>query len=207
MKMSGITSIPKKSGQLNNSVLRYLVAVVLIATSGMLVFENTHAQSTDSASHTQNLNNVDIYTLIETVSRRTGKNFIVDPRVKANITAMLPVELEGDQFYELFLSILDVHGLAAVPAGNLIKIVPAAVGVQSAVPVQSGQSEANDELITRVIPVVNVPAQQMIEVLRPLLPQAASISAETTSNTLVITDRAANINRLEEIVRSLDIRD
>jgi len=207
MKMSGIGNNSNDLGKLDRSALSRSVAVVLIAIAGLVAFGNTRAQSTDSTSQAQQLNNVDIHSLIETVSRRTGKNFIVDPRVNASITAMLPTALEGDQLYELFLSILDVHGFAAVPAGSFIKIVPAAAAVQGAVPVLGDQGGAGDELVTRVIPVVNVPAQQMIAVLRPLLAETASLSAETNSNTLIITDRAANINRLEKIIQSLDHRD
>jgi len=207
MRLSGVKSNPTNLMKFSYFVFPRLVAAALVAMSGLVAIENTYAQSVDSTSQTQTQKNIDIHSLIETVSRRTGKNFIVDPRVQATITIISPAVLEGDQLYESFLSILDVHGLAAVPAGNLIKIVPATVGVQGAVPALSDQYGADDELVTQVIPVVNVSAQQLIPVLRPLLPEAASISAEATSNTLIITDRAANINRLEEIIRSLDIRD
>lgn len=205
--MSDSGAMSFKFGIDNNTALLRSVAVLMIAMSALLTFENTQAQPTNSASQTQTLNNVEIHSLIEMVSRRTNRNFIVDPRVQATITAVLPTALEGDQFYELFLSILDVHGLAAVPAGSFIKIVPVSVGVQGAVPVQRTQNSLDDELVTRVIPVLNVSAQQMVAVLRPLLPEAASFSAEATSNTLIITDRAANIKRLEAIIHSLDNSD
>jgi len=169
-----------------------------------MVFGGTQAQSTNNTPQPQYLNNVDIHALLETVSQRTGKNFIVDPRVNASVTAMLPVGLEGDQLYEVFLSILDVHGIAAVQAGSFIKIIPVAVGVQAAVPVLGDQGGSDDALITRVIPVMNVPAHQMIAVLRPLLAEAGSLSVESNSNTLIITDRSANIDRLEKLIRELD---
>lgn len=197
-------------GKFNCLVSSYLVTAVLIALLQLVAIENAYTQSVDNASQANTQNNIDIHSLLETVSRRTGKNFIVDPRVQATITVIAIDALEEDQLYESFLSILDVHGLAAVPAGKLIKIVPATVGVQGSVSVitdQYGANGENDELVTRVIAVKNVSAQQLIAVLRPLLPEAASISAEATSNTLVITDRAANINRLEKLVRSLDARD
>jgi len=104
----------------------------------------------------------------------------------------------------LFLSVLDVHGFAAVESGSFTKIVPAAVGVQSAVPVQTNQPVDADDLITKVIQIKNVPAQELVAVLRPLLPATASLSAEVNTNTLVVTDRAANITRLAELVRQLD---
>ena len=103
-----------------------------------------------------------------------------------------------------FLSVLQVHGYATVSAGNFTKIVPMTTGVQSAVPVLSEPANAADELITEVIQLFNVPAVQMIESLRPLLPQSATLSAEANSNTIIITDSSANIARIKEIISLLD---
>ena len=77
-------------------------------------------------------------------------------------------------------------------------------GVQSAVPVIAEPTDTVDELVTEVIQLFNVPAVQLIESLRPLLPQTATLSAEANSNTIIITDRAANIARLKQIIRKLD---
>ena len=77
-------------------------------------------------------------------------------------------------------------------------------GVQSAVPVLPEQTNQSDELITEVIHLINVPAAQMVESLRPLLPQTATLSAEANSNTIIITDHAANIERIIEIIKMLD---
>ena len=94
-----------------------------------------HSQSNSNDKFTLNLKDVDIRSLIETVSLQTGKNFIVDPRVKANVTVISSEPVNKDKLYAVFLSVLDVHGFAAVPVGEMIKIVPATVGVQSPVPV------------------------------------------------------------------------
>jgi len=109
------------------------------------------------------------------------------------------------------LSVLAVHGFAAVEAGSLIKIVPTTAGVTGAIPLLNERSDKSgepadpgDELVTEVIRVQNTSAQQMVETLRPLVAAPASISAEATSNTIIITDRAANIARLTEIIQSLD---
>ena len=82
--------------------------------------------------------------------------------------------------------------------------MPLATGVQSAVPVLSDNANSGDELVTRVVQVEYLPAQQLTEALRPLLPQAATVSAEPNSNTVVITDSADNIERVIEIIRLLD---
>lgn len=175
-------------------------------------------QSTESETFTLNLNNVDIRSLIETVSTRTGKNFIVDPRVKATVTVISAEPVSADRLYEMFLSILDVHGYAAVPVGSVTKIVPMATGVQGAVPVLPEARSSNtatepetepdtktsSELVTRVVDVEYIPVTQLVQALRPLLPQSAGFSAEPNSNTIVITDSADNIDRVVEIIRLLD---
>lgn len=188
---------------LQTSVCSFIV-VVLIAMASLVPSQYAYSQAESPDTFALTLKNVDIRTLIETVSLRTGKNFIVDPRVKATVTVISAEPVQEEKLYALFLSILDVHGYAAVPAGNFTKIVPMSAGVQSAVPVLDEQAGSVDELITEVIQVENVPAGKIVESLRPLLPQTATIGAEANSNTITITDRAANITRLQEIIRLLD---
>lgn len=194
----------------NNAVsaFRCSASVIYFLLATLFLSQMAQAQSTAEDAYIPNLVNVDIHNLIETVSQRTGKNFIVDPRVNAKVTVVSSESMDAEELYDLFLSILDVHGFAAVPAGGFIKIVPAAIGVQSAVPVlrERGVARgiASDELVTEIIPVKHVPVQQLVDALRALLPATSSINAETHSNTLVLTGRAANIARLVEIVQSLD---
>ena len=110
---------------------------VLALLTILTLSQPTHAQTDNTETFTINLKNTDIRSLIETVSLQTGRNFIVDPRVKAKVTVISSEPITADKLYELFLSVLDVHGYAAVPIGNLVKIVPTTVGVQSPVPVLS----------------------------------------------------------------------
>ncbi len=185
-----------------SGMLRCLTMAVLITGIWSIAKANTSI-STDDA-FTLNLTNVDIRSLIETVSKQTGKNFIVDPRVKATVTVISATPVNADKLYDLFLSVLSVHGYAAVPAGSVTKIVPLATGVQSALPVLSDSGESGDELVTRVVQVEYVSAQKLVEALRPLLPETATVGAEPDSNTVVITDSADNIERVIEIIRLLD---
>ena len=192
----------KSTANALKNILRTSCLGFFIASVFLMQPQYANAQSTEEM--TLNLANADILSLIETVSRRTGKNFIVDPRVKAKVTIISSESISADKLYELFLSVLAVHGFAAVPVGNMIKIVPLAAGVQSAVPVLGEHSVPGDELITEIIHVENISALQVVEVLRPLVPAPVSLSAEANSNSVVITDRAANIARLREIIFSLD---
>ena len=113
------------------------IAASLLFIAALLTSNFAIAQSDADETFTINLANADIRSLISTVSLQTGKNFIVDPRVKATVTVISSTPVTKDKLYELFLSVLAVHGFATVPAGDIIKIVPTAAGVQGPVPVLS----------------------------------------------------------------------
>ena len=165
-----------------------------------------------------NLRDVEIPTLIETVSRITGKSFIIDPRVKGRVTVITSSDIDKDELYDTFLSILQVHGFSAVPSGagsNLVKVVPSNQAKQQPVPV-IGEKEENsknkrtrkaDELITRVIRVEHVPAAMLVPILRPLVPSTGQLQAYGPSNTILISDRAANIERLIKVIKRMDRAD
>ena len=160
-----------------------------------------HAQE---GTFTLNLKNADIHSLIQTVSRQSGRNFVVDPRVKARVTVVSSTPLNAEELYETFLSVLQVHGYAAVPSGDLIKIVPDVNAKQGPVPAFDAQNSASDQLVTQVIKVENVPAAQLVPILRPLVPQQGHLAAYASSNTLIVTDRASNIQRLIDIIKGID---
>ena len=154
---------------------------------------------------TLNLNDADIRALISTVSKFTGKNFIVDPRIKAKVTVVSANTMSKDEVYEVFLSVLQVHGFAAVPTGSVIKIIPEVNAKQSAVPLSLGKySREGDALITKVIRMEHVPAAQLVPILRPLVPQQGHLAAYAPTNSLIITDHAGNIERLMEIIDGID---
>lgn len=154
---------------------------------------------------TLNLKDADIRALISTVSKFTGKNFIIDPRVKAKVTVVSANTLTPEAVYEVFLSVLQVHGYAAVPTGSVIKIVPEVNAKQGPLPL-SGKKDAfaADELITKIIRLDHVPASQLVPILRPLVPQQGHLAAYNPTNTLIITDHAGNIKRLLKIIASVD---
>lgn len=155
-------------------------------------------------SFTLNLKNADIHSLIQTVSRQSGRNFVVDPRVKARITVVSSTPLNADELYETFLSVLQVHGYAAVPSGDLVKIVPDVNAKQGPVPQYTEGDSESDQLVTQVIKVQNVPAAQLVPILRPLVPQQGHLAAYAATNTLIVTDRGSNIGRLISIIEGID---
>jgi len=150
---------------------------------------------------TLNLKNMEMVTLINTVSQVTGKNFIVDPRVKGKVNVVSTTEIDNDEFYHLFLSILQVHGYIAVEGDGFAKILP-----QTHIKNNSAMlsATANDHIVTTTIPILNVAANQMIPVLRPIISQHGHLASYTPSNTIIVTDTQANIARLKNVIGQLD---
>ncbi len=154
---------------------------------------------------TLNLKDADIRVLIDTVSAITGKNFIIDPRVKAKVTVISSKPMGANELYQVFLSILQVHGFSAVDTGNVTKIVPDVNAKQGPVPVASRRHPGSgDQLVTRVVQINHVPAAQLVPILRPLIPQQGQLAAYQPSNILLISDRAANVRRLVKIIQRID---
>ncbi|WP_297917804.1 type II secretion system secretin GspD [Metallibacterium sp.] len=181
---------------------------LLLLALGLLLSRNVIAQqdapppplaSAAAQDVTLNLRNVDIRTLIDTVSKATGINFVVDPRVRGNVTVVSSTPMDRDALYQVFLSVLEVYGYAAVPSGPVVKIVPS-INARQTLQLH-GQGEA---LITRVIHVSTVPVAQLLPLLRPLLPPQAVLSAYPPGNVLIVTDRAADIDGIVKLVRQLD---
>jgi general secretion pathway protein D len=155
---------------------------------------------------TLNLKDADIGAVIATVSDITGKNFIVDPRVKGKITIVSSRPMDKDEVYQIFLSVLDVYGFSAVPAGKVTKIIPDANAKQVAIPTTDEEAPGRgDEFVTRVIELRNVSAAQLVPILRPLVPQQGHLAAYVPSNMLIVADRASNINRLVNLINRIDL--
>ena len=141
--------------------------------------------------------------LVAAVAKRTGKKFIVDPRVRADIVMVGQEPTSVD--YAALLLILRVHGFAAVEEGGYVHLIPDANVRQYPVPLATGKDSYPDaEYVNRLIPLKSISAAQMVPVLRPLLPQVAHLVAYPCTNTLIIVDTYANVKRIEQIARALD---
>ena len=152
---------------------------------------------------TPNYKDADIRQIVEAVGAVSGKNFILDPRVNAKVTMLSSSPMSADAFYAAFLSILEVHGYVAVTTGDVIKVIPDASARQYAGPIGSSGS-AGDDLVTQVLMVRNIGAAQLVPILRPLIPQYGHLAAHPGSNMLIISDRAANVERMVSIIQRID---
>jgi general secretion pathway protein D len=152
-----------------------------------------------------NLKNADIREFTTQISAITGKSFVVDQRVKGNVTVISNTSMDSDAIYELFLSVLRVHGYAAVDSGNVVKIVQQVLAKQSGNPLDFVEGSNSEELVTRVIAAKNTPSIELVKILRPLIPQYGHIAGLDTPNAIIVSDHASNITRLEELVRRIDV--
>ncbi|HEU0197397.1 MAG TPA: type II secretion system secretin GspD [Nevskiaceae bacterium] len=158
----------------------------------------------NQAAVTLNLKNADINALVTTVSQITGKNFIIDPRVHGKVTVISSSPMQASALYQTFLSVLAVQGFAAIPSGNVIKIVPDTNARQMATPLSTGSGMPRDDIVTRVFTLHNASAAQLVPILRPLVPQWGQLAAYAPGNMLIVADRAANVRRLAGIIADLD---
>jgi len=190
-------------------MIRFLLAAALALCAAQAIAQpNTPAPApapNPPGTHTLNLKDADIQALIATVSEITGKNFIVGPNVSGKVTVVSAKPMKADEIYDVFLSVLRVHGYAAIPSGSMIKIVPEAMAQQDGSGGLNGtHGHEPDELVTQIVPVRHISATELVPILRPLMPQGAQLIAHPGSNSLVISDRAGNVNRIASIIERID---
>jgi general secretion pathway protein D len=184
------------------------IAAVL-ALGALLVWVTLPAapqgRNQDGPTITPNYKDADLSQIIQAVSEVTGKNFIIDPRVNAKVTMLSATPMSAAAFYEAFLSVLQVYGYVAVPAGKVIKIVPNTDARQlPANDLPRDVSSTSDEIVTQIISMKNVSAAQLVPILRPLIPQYGQLAAYAAGNMLIISDRASNVSRIVRIVERMD---
>ena len=177
------------------------VGRALLAT--LLVLSVLPLAKAQEPTITPNYRDADIRQIIEAVGEVTGRNFIVDPRITAKVTMLSSTPMSPDAFYEAFLSILQVNGYVAMQTGDIVKIVPDASSRQYP-GLLSTSGAASDDIVTQVVQVQNVGAAQLVPILRPLIPQYGHLAAHPGSNMLIISDRAANLDRMLRIIRRID---
>jgi general secretion pathway protein D len=147
-----------------------------------------------------------IETLVRNIAKKTGRKFVLDPRVHGSV--QLIGEEPANVTYSEFLTMLQVEGFTAVESSGLVRVIPELIVRQSALPLVSGAASFPDaQYVAAVIPVQRIPAATLVPILRPLLPQQAHLAAAICSNSLVMVDTFANIRRIKSLVAVLDTGD
>jgi general secretion pathway protein D len=178
---------------------------MLAGTADHAAAQQAAAPGASAQRITPSFKDADITQVIEAVGAATGRNIIIDPRVRAQVTMLSSTPMSPDAFYEAFLALLQVHGFVAVPSGNVTKIIPDANARQVPGNDLPGRvSASSDEIVTQVVQVRNVSAAQLVPILRPLIPQYGHLAAYPSANILIISDRANNVNRMLRIIQRID---
>ena len=151
---------------------------------------------------------VDIKVFIKFISELTGKNFVVDDKVRGKVTVLSPSKISVEEAYRVFESVLEVHGFTTVPAGKVIKVVPSVAARQKSVELRKTPgfvSRPNDRIITQIMPLLYANAQEVRKLLAPMVSKQGVVIAYNPTDTLIITDFQSNIQRLLSIVEEIDV--
>ncbi|MBV1882938.1 MAG: type II secretion system secretin GspD [Pseudomonadales bacterium] len=193
-----LSSKTKSQFQFSTQVSRGLIFFVLILISLSRIC------MAEDQTWKVNLKDADIRAFITQISDITGRSFVVDPRVKGKVTVISTTNLSEEEVFELFQSVLNVHGYAAVPSGSVLKVVPNTGAKQDTIRFAKDSDSRGEELITQVIAVKNTPAVELVPILRPMVPQYGHLAGVASANALIISDHAENIKRIIQIIERLD---
>ncbi len=156
---------------------------------------------------TIDFDNVDIQVFIKFVSELTGRNFVIDEKVRGKVTIVSPKKIPVDDVYKVFESVMEIYGFTTVPAGDVIKVVPAldARGKNLEIRLTPDTAAPEDKMVTQIISLQHANPEEMKKVLDPLISKTSIILAYAPTGMLIVTDVQSNIKRLQEIVTALDV--
>jgi len=161
------------------------------------------AQQSTADKVTLSLHQADIQDLVRWASSVTKKTIIIHPSVKGSITVVAGEEMSREEAYQVFLSVLQVHGFMVVDTDQALKVIPIDIGKESDIAV-GGSSLSPEDMVVRIIKLKNISANDIIALVRPMLPQASHLAAYPGTNTLLIASRSAKVEQIVGIIKRLD---
>jgi len=164
-------------------------------------------QEPDKRYVTIDFDDVDIVLFIKFISELTGKNFVVDKGVRGNVTIISPTKISAEEAYKVFESVLEVHGFAAVPAGDIIKVVPALHARSKNIETRLREEAIapEDKVVTQLIPLEYANPDELKTLFAPLISKSSVIASYLPTRMLIVTDVLSNIKRLLRIVGAIDM--
>lgn len=152
----------------------------------------------------------DITVVIKAISELTGKNFVLDEKIKGKVTIISPTKIPLDEAYTVLESILEVKGYTTVPAGEVIKVVPRGEARRKSVETRIGKEieeiSREDKFITQLVPLEYADSEQVRSFLAPFISPGGNMVAYPQTNTIIITDASSNVRRLVKILNEIDIK-
>lgn len=152
-------------------------------------------------------NDVDINVFIKFISELTGKNFVVDKRVKGKVTIISPTKISVKEAYKVFESVLEVHGYTAVKTDKIIKIIPAPDARSKNIETRFKDELASpeDKIVTQIISLTYADSDEIKRLFAPMISKSSVILSYPPTNMLIVTDVYSNITRLVRILKAIDI--
>ena len=195
--------------------LRTLVGSILLIwfiflTAGPFCFaQNANGNGKAERFVSIDFNDVDINVFIKFISELTETNFIVDRRVKGKVTIISPSKISVKEAYQVFESVLEVHGFTTVESGEVTKIVPApdarTKSIQTLIRQEHAPVSPDDKVVTQIIPLRYAEPNDIKRLFAPLISKSSVILAYEPTNMLIVTDVYSNIQRLLHILKTIDV--
>ncbi|MDX1589438.1 MAG: type II secretion system secretin GspD, partial [Oleiphilaceae bacterium] len=182
--------------------MKKLLSIILLVV--LVLPLNVVAEEQEEQTWTVNLKEADIRALVNQVADITGYSFVVDPRVQGKVTVISDTAMTRQAVYDMFLTVLQVHGFTAVPGDDVIKIVQQSDAKQSAEVLTRFRDVPSQQLMTEVIQIENVNALELVPILRPMVASYGHLAGVSAANALLISDHRSNINRIKRLIRDLD---
>ena len=156
---------------------------------------------------TIDFDNVDILLFVKFISEVTGKNFVIDDKVRGKVTIVSPTKISVDEAYKVFESVLEVHGFATVPSGSIVKIIPSveARGKSIETRLREEATSPEDKVITQLIRLDYANPDELKKLFAPLISKNSIMVSYPPSGMLVVTDVLSNIQRLLHIIKAIDV--
>ena len=200
-----------------SKVIIFLIVSIFLVSFACLSFAQT-GKNTKSSGELKgkveskrfisiDFNNVDINVFIKFISELTGKNFVVDNKIKGKVTVISPSKISVKEAYKVFESVLEVHGYATVKAGKVIKIIPSPEARTKNIETLLKESTASpeDKIVTQIITLKYANASEIKKLFAPLISKSSVVLAYSPTNMLIVTDFHSNITRLMRILKAIDV--
>ncbi|MCD4675063.1 MAG: hypothetical protein K8S18_03595 [Desulfobacula sp.] len=192
-------------------ILYFFCTAFLIFPYDSFAVEPSEQANADSKYVSIDFNNVDINVFIKFISKMTGKNFIVDSRVKGNVTIISPTKISVKDAYKVFESVLGINGFSTVVSGKVIKIIPTpkakADNIDTKIATGPGRpGTLEDKIVTRLIPLEYARSDELKNLFTPLVPKGSVVMSYRDINMLIITATLSSIDRLLKIVEVIDVQ-
>ncbi len=180
--------------------------LAVLALSAVVGWTPVSAQepAAEPGKYVMNLRDADIRALCEQVSQITERTLVIDPSVAGQVTVISQEPLDADGVWDLFQSVLRVQGFVAIRAGTIWRVIPQENMREAGVELSAEGEGGKFDMVTRLVQLSNFPATTAVDALRPLVASFGYIQSLPETNTLVITDNTENVDRIEEIARTLD---